>query len=509
MLARPAIHAATVFDAVGEITIAPAAEPIVALVLPASLLMASPTNPPPTMPGSSGVMEAAGTAPRLIDAFRRLDPSIRLIAVAELDSDRRALGQAADRLDGVLVAPFTALEVARVLELETAANADPAAPAAPPPHMPHSPPAVAASAPAPPTTPAPIAAPAPAEATPPPAVPPRPAIPAAAAPAPAPAAVSDPGSSADPTSDDPLGDTDLVESLLTSPDGVLVTAIRLIVQQTEWTDVALIEGDSLPPRVAAHPVTFNGRSFGRLATAFASADDLRPWADWLARWLALDRAHRDYRAAAFRDDLTSAWNRRFFDTFLAQAIADAGRRRRPVTLMVFDIDDFKRYNDTFGHEAGDDILRETVKLMNSVIRKGDRVCRIGGDEFAVVFADPEGPREAGSMHPEQVETIAKRFQDQVSQMKFPKLGRDAPGPLTISGGLATYPWDGLDPRSLLHHADQLALQSKRRGKNVITLGPGISPPRPAGAAADAMPAAPAPPSATPFVPPSAPLVAPR
>ena len=95
--------------------------------------------------------------------------------------------------------------------------------------------------------------------------------------------------------------------------------------------------------------------------------------------------------------------------------------------MVFDIDDFKHYNDDFGHAAGDDVLAETVKLLNSVIRAGDRVFRIGGDEFVVVFADPEGPRELGSHHPRTVETIANRFQDQITRMKFPKLGLDAPG----------------------------------------------------------------------------------
>jgi diguanylate cyclase (GGDEF)-like protein len=144
--------------------------------------------------------------------------------------------------------------------------------------------------------------------------------------------------------------------------------------------------------------------------------------------------------------------------------------------MVFDIDNFKSYNDNFGHEAGDEVLRETVLLLNSVIRQGDRVCRIGGDEFAVVFADPEGPRKpdlrgAGAM-PESVEAIAKRFQDQICKMRFPKLGEQAPGPLSISAGLATFPWDGSDPVALLRHADQLALESKRRGKNAITLGPG-------------------------------------
>jgi diguanylate cyclase (GGDEF)-like protein len=140
--------------------------------------------------------------------------------------------------------------------------------------------------------------------------------------------------------------------------------------------------------------------------------------------------------------------------------------------MVFDIDNFKTYNDRFGHEAGDEILCETVRLLTSVIRKGDRVCRIGGDEFAIIFADPEGPRSAGSAHPESIETIARRFQDQVCKMRFPKLGVEAPGTLSISGGLATYPWDGADATALLRKADQLALESKRAGKNALTFGPG-------------------------------------
>jgi diguanylate cyclase (GGDEF)-like protein len=143
--------------------------------------------------------------------------------------------------------------------------------------------------------------------------------------------------------------------------------------------------------------------------------------------------------------------------------------------MVFDLDNFKQYNDQFGHDAGDLVLTETVRLLKSVIRQGDRVCRIGGDEFVVVFADLEGPREVGSAHPETIENIACRFQEQIWRMRFPKLGMEAPGSLSISAGLATFPWDGDDPDSLLRHADALALESKRRGKNVITFGPGCRP----------------------------------
>ncbi|MHC4108220.1 MAG: GGDEF domain-containing protein, partial [Planctomycetota bacterium] len=217
---------------------------------------------------------------------------------------------------------------------------------------------------------------------------------------------------------------------------------------------------------------YGRRCYGHLTSSLAAPDELRPWAHWLGLWLHLDRVYRDSRLMAFQDTLTGAWNRRFFDAFLKETIAKAGRRRQPVTVMVFDIDDFKRYNDEFGHEAGDDILRETVRLLNSVIRKGDRVCRIGGDEFAVIFADSDPPREPGSTHPATIEQIARRFQDQVCLMKFPKLGLEAPGTLSISGGLATYPWDGADPNGLRQHADELALESKRKGKNAITFGPG-------------------------------------
>jgi two-component system cell cycle response regulator len=107
-----------------------------------------------------------------------------------------------------------------------------------------------------------------------------------------------------------------------------------------------------------------------------------------------------------------------------------------------------------------------------VIRPTDKVCRIGGDEFVVIFYEPTGPRTPASKPPSTVYEIAQRFQQEIAAHKFPKLGREAPGPLTVSGGLATYPWDGSSGEALLARADELALQSKRQGKNAILLGPG-------------------------------------
>lgn len=199
---------------------------------------------------------------------------------------------------------------------------------------------------------------------------------------------------------------------------------------------------------------------------------LRAVGAWMSGWLKLARQQGELRRAAFTDPLTGAWNRRYFDRFLSAAIEQSSRVRHQLSVLVFDIDDFKRFNECYGHVAADEVLVEVVRLLNSVIRPSDRVCRIGGDEFAVVFYEPGGPRNPGSKHPTSVQEIAARFQAQIRQKRFPKLGLDAPGTLTVSGGMSTFPWDGRTAEELLRHADLLALESKRQGKNAITLGPG-------------------------------------
>ena len=116
------------------------------------------------------------------------------------------------------------------------------------------------------------------------------------------------------------------------------------------------------------------------------------------------------------------------------------------------------------------LSEKSYVYLRTTIRKGDHVCRIGGDEFAVLFCDSEPPREAGSNHPTSIEILAKRFKEQVSKARFPKLGDEATGVLSISGGLASYPWDGIDVDTIIHKADQRLYQSKRQGKNSITIG---------------------------------------
>lgn len=217
-------------------------------------------------------------------------------------------------------------------------------------------------------------------------------------------------------------------------------------------------------------VDWNGRIFGYLCAQGAAERDVALQAKWLAGWLALHEQQSQLRQAAFTDHLTGAWNRRYFEKYLEAAMHHARETRQQLTVMIFDIDDFKGYNDSCGHEAGDRILCEIIELLKSVVRPCDRVCRIGGDEFAVVFHDPDGPRQAGSTHSVDVHTLAERFREKVSTHSFPHLADTERGAVGISGGLATFPWDGITVGELIRKADELALRSKSSGKNTISFG---------------------------------------
>jgi len=149
-----------------------------------------------------------------------------------------------------------------------------------------------------------------------------------------------------------------------------------------------------------------------------------------------------------------------------------------VTLLLFDIDNFKHYNDVYGHSAGDEILKQAAVLMRRCCRGHDVVGRIGGDEFAVIFwDDPHRKtlkeeterRSALAEHPKEAIFIAKRFRKELEKAEFHLLGPKGRGVLTISGGLACFPRDGSTIQELFSQADSALLEAKRSGKNRIYL----------------------------------------
>jgi diguanylate cyclase (GGDEF)-like protein len=276
-----------------------------------------------------------------------------------------------------------------------------------------------------------------------------------------------------------VGDRTLVGAVIRGVDP-LPMAMDLLRERTGRRDVDFLPLSGDEPEfddtsALGVPVAWEGRPLGTLIANDAdraTLAKLTPHAAWLAGWIRLSQQSKGLRKAAFTDPLTGAWNRRYFERYLDTSITRAREDRLSLTVLMFDIDGFKQYNDRYGHPAGDEILIETVRVLKSVIRPSDRVCRIGGDEFAVIFFEPTGPRSPSSRPPESVYVLTKRVQQKIREREFPKLGREAAGRLTISGGLATYPWDGADATSLLERADELAIQSKRAGKNAIALGPG-------------------------------------
>jgi diguanylate cyclase (GGDEF)-like protein len=172
---------------------------------------------------------------------------------------------------------------------------------------------------------------------------------------------------------------------------------------------------------------------------------------------------------AITDHLTGAYNRRYFYHLTDRILRRVDGRRQRATLLLYDIDDFKRYNDTYGHAAGDEILRETAWLMKTITRSHDVVARIGGDEFAVLFWDAERPRSPDSQPPSTAYDLADRFRQAVGTFEFRSLGPEAKGVLTISGGLAAFPGDGRTCRELLRAADRALRQAKESGKNAIRI----------------------------------------
>lgn len=207
-----------------------------------------------------------------------------------------------------------------------------------------------------------------------------------------------------------------------------------------------------------------GRS-GRGEYTQADREKLKQYGVLIFRMFEAAAKQSQWRKLAHTDDLTRLPNRRRLLAFLKDVLSRSAREQESTTVLVFDIDDFKKYNDSYGHDAGDEILREVGKLFVQCSRKTDMVARLGGDEFVVVFWDAEKPRAEGSAHPDRVFDILQRFKRALDSHTFSRLGPEAVGCLTISGGLARFPNQGTTPEALLEAADKALLQAKAAGKN--------------------------------------------
>ncbi|MFL6038857.1 MAG: diguanylate cyclase [Gaiellaceae bacterium] len=173
--------------------------------------------------------------------------------------------------------------------------------------------------------------------------------------------------------------------------------------------------------------------------------------------LALDNAQVRARLEhqAMTDSLTGLYNHRAFHERLREALATASRSHEVVSVLMLDIDDFKRVNDIYGHGAGDEILRALADTLKDSVRASDVVYRLGGEEFAIVMT---------SRSPQNAERLAHRLVDRVEATDFDPTGR-----ITISVGLARGPEHAMNPRELVACAEAAMMSAKARGKNQIVL----------------------------------------
>jgi len=162
----------------------------------------------------------------------------------------------------------------------------------------------------------------------------------------------------------------------------------------------------------------------------------------------LGRVNRVLAEMAMTDPLTGLHNRRYLEAVMAQECARAARSGHRFALALLDLDNFKNYNDTFGHPAGDDLLREVARVMRASLRAGDVVARYGGEEFAVILFDVT-PAQAHRV----LEGLRRRIEEATQE------------PLTASAGVALCPDHGTDPEALVRLADEALYRAKSLGKN--------------------------------------------
>jgi diguanylate cyclase (GGDEF)-like protein len=169
----------------------------------------------------------------------------------------------------------------------------------------------------------------------------------------------------------------------------------------------------------------------------------------------LSRARRE----ALMDPLTHLWNRRGASVLMKAAFSKADERNGPLTVALLDLDNFKRVNDNYGHQSGDEVLRKVASRLLSAVRSEDAVFRIGGDEFLVLMADTDAKIAS---------RVAERIRRAITDTPVPT--RDGAMPVSVSVGFTVrQPRDPIPADTLIERADQALMQSKAAGRNRVRM----------------------------------------
>ncbi|HSL77949.1 MAG TPA: diguanylate cyclase, partial [Candidatus Limnocylindrales bacterium] len=228
-------------------------------------------------------------------------------------------------------------------------------------------------------------------------------------------------------------------------------------------EVALLRRDGIRMLVML-PLVAKGQAIGLVelfSRAYVSWDAqqlevARTMANEAAMALENARLYEEARKRADRDPLTGFFNHRYLHERMGEEVVRAQRNKRPLSVMMLDLDDFKLVNDTFGHLFGDRVLTWAAELIRATLRASDVPARYGGDEFAVILPETDADEAAHAAH-----RILDAFRDQ------PFVGEQrGPVPIAASIGTATFPAAGRTATELIAAADRALYQVKREGRHV-------------------------------------------
>jgi diguanylate cyclase (GGDEF)-like protein len=162
---------------------------------------------------------------------------------------------------------------------------------------------------------------------------------------------------------------------------------------------------------------------------------------------------------AITDALTGLYNRRYFFEKAREAAHKAIKHHSPISIFIFDIDHFKKYNDMHGHPEGDYLLKELSRILKENSREGDVTARYGGEEFIVLMPDTD--KEGAVLYGEKIRKVIESY-------SFRHREKQPLGYLSVSGGVASFPFDGSSIEAVIRCADEALYESKRSGRNMVT-----------------------------------------
>lgn len=173
--------------------------------------------------------------------------------------------------------------------------------------------------------------------------------------------------------------------------------------------------------------------------------------------LALKKANDTLHFLSVRDPLTGLYNRRYLQETLQRETLSSLRKKTSLAIIMADIDHFKRFNDTYGHDTGDSVLKNIGKLFQEHVRGSDVVCRYGGEEFIIVLYDT---------HLEAAKQFAERVRENMRRISI-QYGNSTLGSITLSQGIAVFPSHGITPKTLIESADRALYMAKERGRDRV------------------------------------------